>query len=237
MISYIISLLHTSNIMRQYISVDHMKYCVILGFLFILICMSCSVQFIQFVFGAELFLKCVGTNQCSGTQRDDVMIGDNASNIMTGLDGSDVMIGWDGDDGMSGGNRSDQLIGDEGDDKISGGDGSDEIIGGSGSDRISGGNGADEILGGEGNDTIYGNDGPDTIMGGATDDVIVGGLGTDMLNGEGGNDKIYQGPINSTSPDGNQDIIICGEGKDEAWLNFSVDKDLASDDCEVVYKG
>jgi hypothetical protein len=56
-----------------------MKYGVILGFLFILIGMSFFVQFIQLVLGAERILKCVGTNLCSGTQRDDVIIVDNAS--------------------------------------------------------------------------------------------------------------------------------------------------------------
>ena len=102
-----------------------MKYGVIFGFLFILIGMSYFVQFIQFVLGAERILKCVGTYLCSGTQRDDLMIGDNASNIMTGVAGTDVMMGSIGDDAMSGGNRSDQMIGDEGAYKISGGDGSD----------------------------------------------------------------------------------------------------------------
>ena len=92
-------------------------------------------------------------------------------------------------------------------------------------------------MGGEVDDTIFGNNGPDSIMGGATDDIILGGSGSDTLNGEDGDDKIYQGLINSTSPDGSPDVIICGEGKDEAWLNFSVDKDLVSDDCEIIHQG
>src|SRR6476619_4433170 len=209
-------MLRTSKILRQYIPVDHMTCGIVFGFLFFL--MVSYVPVIQFVRGAENIVKCVGSNLCSGNEMDDVIIVKNASNIMTGLDGADVMLGWDGDDGMSGGNRTDQMIGDEGDDKISGGDGS------------------DEILGGDGNDIILGNNGPDSIMGGATDDIIVGGLGSDTLNGEDGDDKIYQGSINSTTPDGSQDVIICGEGKDEVWLNFNVDKDLVSDDCEIIHK-
>ena len=235
MISDTISMSRTSKIMTQYFSVGHVTCGIVFGFLFFL--MGSYLPVIQFVQGAENIVKCVGSDLCSGTEMDDVIIGNNASNIMTGLDGADVMLGWDGDDSMSGGNRTDQMIGDEGDDKISGGDGSDEIIGGTGNDRISGGNGADEILGGDGTDIILGNNGPDSIMGGASDDTIVGGLGTDTLNGEDGDDKIYQGSVKSTSPDGSQDVIICGEGKDEAWLNFSVDRDLASDDCEIIHKG
>ena len=73
-------------------------------------------------------------------------------------------------------------------------------------------------------------------MGGTTDDIIAGGSGSDTLNWEDGDNKIYQGSINSTSPDGSQDVIICGKGKDEAWLNFSVDRDLSSDDCEIIHQ-
>ena len=73
--------------------------------------------------------------------------------------------------------------------------------------KIIGGTGTQNLRrkwgeGGDGNDIILGNNGPDSIMGGATDDMIVGGLGSDTLNGEDGDDKIYQGSINSTSPDG-----------------------------------
>ncbi len=108
-------------------------------------------------------------------------------------------------------------------------------MGGTGNDSISGDSGADEIMGGEGNDTIYGDSGPDTILGGVGDDVIVGGIGRDTMNGQEGGDKIYQSSINSTAPDGSQDVIICGEGKDEVWIN--VDRDLQGNDCEIVHKG
>lgn len=54
---------------------------------------------------------------------------------------------------------------------------------------------------------------------------------------ESGFDRIYQRPINSTEPDGSKDAIICGDGKDEIWINFSIDGDQVSDDCEIIHKG
>lgn len=102
---------------------------------------------------------------------------------------------------------------------------------------MSGGDGADEIMGGEGNDTIYGDEGPDAIMGGQSNDVIVGGMGSDSIIGQDGIDKIYQGGLNSTASDGSQDIIYCGDGNDEAWVNINTDKDQPSGDCEIIYEG
>jgi Ca2+-binding RTX toxin-like protein len=214
-----------------------MKYNAILEFLFILIIALSFFQISQFVFGAIRSLTCLGAALCSEIVEDNVIIGDNAPNVMTGLDGSSVMLGLNEDDYMSGSNRSDQMIGGKGDDTLSGGDGSDEIMGSTGNDTIFGDDGADEIMGGEGKDTIYGGNGPDTIMGGAGDDVIVGGLGADMINGQDGDEKIYHGFTKTTAPDGSQDMIICGEGKDEVWMNIKVDRDLVSNDCEIIHKG
>jgi len=215
----------------------HMKYSVILEFLFILIIALSFLQISQFVSGAIAHLICLGDALCSGKVNDNIIIGDNASNIMTRFDGSNIMLGLNGDDYMSGSNRSDQMIGGKGDDTLLGRDGSDEIMGSTGNDSIFADNGADEIMGGEGNDTIYGGNGPDTIIGGANDDVIVGGMGIDTMNGQDGDDKIYQGFTNSTAPDGSQDMIICGEGNDEVWVNIQIDRDLVSDDCEIIHSG
>ena len=40
-----------------------------------------------------------------------------------------------------------------------------------------------------------------------------------------------------TEPDGSKDAIICGDGKDEIWINFSIDGDQVSNDCEIIHKG
>ena len=63
------------------------------------------------------------------------------------------------------------------------------------------------------------------MMGGPTDDLIVGERGTDLMNGQEGDDKIYHAFLNSTATDGSKDLVICGDGQDEAWINSIVDGD------------
>ena len=77
----------------------------------------------------------------------------------------------------------------------------------------------------------------DTIMGGPTDDLIVGEMGTDIMNGQDGDDKIYHALLNSTTTDGSKDLVVCGDGQDEVWINSSVDGDQVSDDCEIIHRG
>jgi Ca2+-binding RTX toxin-like protein len=111
------------------------------------------------------------------------------------------------------------------------------MIGDNISNTMRGLDGADEIIGGEGNDTIFGRDGGDTVIGGLANDVIVSGQGSDQISAETGDDRIYQRPINSTEPDGSKDVINFGDGKDEIWINFSIDGDQVSDDYEIIHKG
>ena len=73
-------------------------------------------------------------------------------------------------------------------------------------------------------------------MAGPGDDIIFGNLGADIINGQDGNDKIYQNTLNSTTPGSSRDVINCGDGLDEAWINIKIDKDTASRDCEIIYK-
>jgi len=40
-----------------------------------------------------------------------------------------------------------------------------------------------------------------------------------------------------TEPDNSKDVIICGNGKDEIWINFSIDGDQVSDDCKIIHNG
>ena len=68
-------------------------------------------------------------------------------------------------------------------------------------------------------------------------DAIVSGQGSDQISAESGDDRIYQGPINSTEPDGSKDVLICGDGNDEIWINFSIDGDQVSDDCKIIHNG
>jgi hypothetical protein len=50
-------------------------------------------------------------------------------------------------------------------------------------------------------------------------------------------DKIFHsGIISPTASDGRKDIINCGPGKDEAFINTRVDADIATN-CETVHAG
>lgn len=56
----------------------------------------------------------------NGTDKDNIMIGDNISNTMRGLDGADQMIGGEGNDNMSRDGRADYILGDAGADIMKG---------------------------------------------------------------------------------------------------------------------
>ena len=73
-------------------------------------------------------------------------------------------------------------------------------------------------------------------MAGPGDDIIFGNLGADIINGQDGNDKIYQNVLNTTAPDSSRDVINCGDGLDEVWINIKIDKDSASSECEIIHK-
>jgi Ca2+-binding RTX toxin-like protein len=93
-----------------------------------------------------------------------------------------------------------------------------------------------QMIAGEGFDIVSGNEGSDSIMGGPGDDTIFGNHGSDNIDGQDSNDKIYHNIFNSTAPDSSQDVINCGDGMDETWINIKIDKDTASSDCEIVHK-
>lgn len=174
---------------------------------------------------------------CKGSEKTDVLVGNKNSNRMNGLQGTDYMLGLFGDDYLIGKNGSDTLVGGAGNDVLHGGGDKDALIGSTGNDNITGGYGADEIIGGEGNDTILGGNGPDTILAGIGEDFIVGGHGIDEISSGADDDKIYTANRNTTESDGAQDIVYCGEGNDEVWLNTSMDKDEVSKDCEILHEG
>ena len=93
----------------------------------------------------------------------------------------------------------------------------------------------------EGNDVITGKGDNDLFLGNPGDDVISGGKGNDNLCAYTGANRISGGMgmvaysiiavtrlHHSLIPDGSKDIVDCGLGNDEAWINVSVDHDTAS---------
>lgn len=125
---------------------------------------------------------------------------------------------------------SDQCIGTDGKDNMVGDNDGNAIRGLGDNDLITGKGGVDALLGDSGDDTLNGNDG---------NDQIVGAPGSDLMNGGSGNDQIFHlfaSIPTATDPDGSRDRIDCGTGIDEAWINVSVDHDIAAN-CETVHTG
>ena len=61
--------------------------------------------------------------------------------------------------------------------------------------------------------------------------------GADEISGGPDDDIIYSSDRNTTESDGAKDIVNCGEGIDNVWINTSIDKDEVSADCEFIHKG
>ncbi|MCP1470897.1 serralysin [Sphingobium sp. OAS761] len=137
-----------------------------------------------------------GVENVYGTQLDDTITGNAASNLLNGNDGDDLIDGDSGTDTINGGNGADTLYGGDGNDVIGGGNGDDNVYGGTGNDNISGGSGDDLLLGGAGNDIFdggsgqdlfYGEEGDDTLRidygwNGGIGEIFVGGAGTDTFD-------------------------------------------------------
>jgi Ca2+-binding RTX toxin-like protein len=177
------------------------------------------------VFAANI--NCNGTADCIGTLGSDNMQGDGAGNKIFG------------DAAFSGGSgAADNIASGGGADVIHAQGGSDKVNAGSGDDEVHAGNGNDMVSGGIGNDfCLDGDDGSDAISGGEGNDCINGEgnfpiAGADTLVGSSGDDDVSAFQHHSTSPDGQQDKIDCGDGFDSAWFNTSTDHDIVASNCE-----
>lgn len=160
-------------------------------------------------------------DKLTGTDDDDVLVGD-ALNLATGEKG--------GNDQIRGGLGDDILYGDAGDQDDTTAPFGNGVLDGAvgGRDRISGGAGSDSIQGdGQrminnavgGNDILFGDDGDDYIFG----DAYEGASGS-----RGGNDKIYGGAgddllfgdfaVDDGSTFGGNDLLVGGAGNDIFFL-------------------
>jgi Ca2+-binding RTX toxin-like protein len=142
-----------------------------------------------------------------GGNGNDVLTGDDGTNVLSGGAGNDTIAGGDGIDVISGGAGADALDGglfvdtvsyagsagavsvDLATQLVSGGDaegdtitGFENALGGDGSDSLHGSGGANALSGGDGADSIDGGGGDDDIKGGAGADSMIGGGGTDTLS-------------------------------------------------------
>ena len=76
----------------------------------------------------------VSIENITGTDYDDIIVGDGEANIIDGGDGADFLFGEAGNDILYGGSGIDNIFGETGDDTLYGGSGNDSIFGGTGDD-------------------------------------------------------------------------------------------------------
>lgn len=161
---------------------------------------------------------------------DELLIGQDASDVLYGFAGDDTLDGQDGDDKLNGGPGRDEIDGGAGDDLlfgltgndvIFGNDGSDSIYSGDGNDTVDGGAGDDYLQVGKGRNIVFGQSGDDTLVGRTGFDVLLGGEGADFLTGGNrSSDRLFGGAGNDTleggggSWDGGFDRLHGGDGDD-----------------------
>lgn len=87
----------------------------------------------------------VNVENVTGSQGDDVLIGDDNDNVLDGSGGADFILGGGGGDTLLGGEGDDNIRGEAGDDVLDGGAGDDLLRGGAGTDSFTGGDGFDRI--------------------------------------------------------------------------------------------
>ena len=170
--------------------------------------------------GFNTYDQLANIENITGSQKNDILIGNTLNNQIEGLGGDDILIGNAGNDILEGNEGIDTVSyrrdplgvianlatgtatdGFGNTDTLSnienliGSAFNDQLTGNAVNNRIYGGAGKDTILGGDGNDELYGEDGNDIIKGEIGNDFLVGGAGigtgiTDQLDGGAGTDTI-----------------------------------------------
>ncbi len=151
-----------------------------------------------------------------GSNFNDTLTGDGATNVLWGVSGNDLLFGGDGNDTLNGDDGNDTLEGGAGNDIINGGNNTDtasyasaaggvtvslattaaQNTGSAGTDTISavenllGSDFNDILTGNTGTNTLWGGNGNDTLNGGDGNDALFGGAGADTLNGGAGTDTV-----------------------------------------------
>jgi Ca2+-binding RTX toxin-like protein len=164
-----------------------------------------------------------------GSQLNDVLIGNNQSNILSGLDGRDLLIGNGDDDILEGGDDIDTIsyyrdpsmviVNLAENTAIDGFGGLDtlhdiENVIGSGFDDILTGDDVDNLIAaGKGNDWVSSSGGNDSIYGEAGHDYLRGEAGNDLINGGESTDTVSY----NNSPSG----VIVNIDETDSYLNFS----------------
>ena len=190
--------------------------------------------------------RLVAIEGLQGGLGNDVLISNNAANVLRAGYGNDRLTGLGGNDGLAGGPGRDVLSGGPGNDKLDGGPGADILDGGPGADaagyasatagvradllvsRINTGDARGDVyrfienmIGSSFDDDLRATNGANTIFAGFGDDVVNGRGGNDVIRGQGGDDRIFAGSGNDVVAGGaGADQLSGGQGRD-AFVYFS----------------
>ena len=182
------------------------------------------------------------TENVTGSDFGDTLIGDGGVNILRGGDGDDTLDGNEGGDLLLGGDGRDTSsyatraagvsvnldeVANDGEpgesdytetENVLGGSGDDTLTGSGDDNQLDGGGGADTISGGDGSDLLDGDAGSDPqLSGGAGDDTLNGGAGNDSLIGGAGDDHLNGGDDDDAlDGGGGSDSLSGGNGRDLA---------------------
>ncbi|KST69264.1 chondroitinase-B domain-containing protein [Mastigocoleus testarum] len=159
--------------------------------------------------------RLVNIENLSGSEQDDIIVGDEHKNTLRGLDGADQLQGKGGDDKIYAGEGNDTLEGGSGNDVLEGNEDDDKLFGNEGNDALEGGTGNDTIEGGVGFDLLSGEDGDDFLKGGASNDTLKGGSKNDKLFGEAGADRLNGGSENDFLDGGSGNDLLVGNTGDD----------------------
>lgn len=150
----------------------------------------------------------------TGSDHNDVLVGDGGPNNLAGLRGNDILIGLAGNDLMKGGRRADTMLGGAGNDVVNGEPGVDTVsfaqspnpvnvdlaagtATGEGADMLTG---VENVVGSGHGDLLAGNNGINVLRGRNGFDVLnarggadraFGGKGHDTMRGHGGDDRLF----------------------------------------------
>lgn len=186
--------------------------------------------------------KISSTENLTGSDFGDILIGDAHSNILRGLGGVDVITGLGGADILIGGDSADRIYGGDGDDALYGGIGRDRIFGGEGNDTAlyfdstsgvkislrdgtaSGGDARgdklssiENLTGSQHRDKLVGDENSNILDGLGGVDILIGLGGADTLFGGSGADRVYGGDGDDFLSGGiGKDRIVGGNGNDTA---------------------
>ncbi|VDC32998.1 Hint domain-containing protein [Pseudogemmobacter humi] len=194
----------------------------------------------------------VNIENITGSDYDDVLIGNSGANILSGGAGNDSLYGGGGNDSLYGGDGDDLLDGGDGNDSLYGGNGNDTLIGGAGSDRLDGGAGIDTVdysgstsgvnvnlstgSGSSGHaagdtyvsiENVIGSAYNDTIVGTAGANYLSGGAGRDSISGGDGDDTLAGG-AGADTLNGGQGLDIVDYSESDAAVNINLSTWTAS---------